>query len=205
MRKFYLLLIVLLALTNSYSQEVYFLTGTNFTKYNFNSQGETMATSLQAGTGSFYEVGYDFSLNSDALSYSGALTLNEYNAVAGSSANSYSWQTKYAGAQMSLNYLHKVTKRFKLGLRAGVNVSKIVYGKQNLNGVVYDLLDQKEFSGLYFSYFGGASANYKLNDSGYLSFGYGYSNGFNTANSTQEKVIFNNQQILFGIHFNINK
>ena len=205
MRKFYLLLIVLLALTKSYSQEVYFLTGTNFTKYNFNSQGESMVTPLQAGTGSFYEVGYDFSLNSDALSYSAAVTLNEYNTLAGTPANSYSWQTKYAGGQMSLNYLYKVTKRFKFGLRAGVNLSKIVYGKQNLNGVVYDLLDQKEFSGIYFSYFGGASANYKLNDSGYLSFGYAYSNGLNTANSTQEKVIFNNSQIQFGIHFNINK
>ena len=62
MRKFYLLLVVLLAFTNSYSQEVYFLTGSNITKYNFNSQGEPMVTPLQAGTGSFYEVGYDFSL-----------------------------------------------------------------------------------------------------------------------------------------------
>lgn len=204
MKKFYLLLIVLLTLTNSYSQEVYFLTGTNITKYNFSSQAESMVTPLQAGTGSFYEVGYDFSLNSDALTYSGAITLNEYNALAGTSANSYNWQTKYAGAQMSLNYFYKVTNRFKLGLRAGLNFSKIIYGKQNLNGVVHDLLDQKEFSGLYFSYFGGVNANYKLNDSGYLSFGYGYSNGFNSANSTQEKVIFNNQQIQFGIHFNIN-
>jgi len=205
MRKFYLFLIFLLALTNSYSQEVYFLTGTNFTKYNFNSQAEPMVTPLQSGTGTFYEIGYDFSLNSDALSYSLAVTLNDYNALAGSPASSYSWQTKYAGAQLSLNYLHKITKRFKLGLRTGLSLSKIVYGKQNLDGVILDLLDQKEFSGLYFSYFGGASANYKLNDSGYLSFGYGYGNGINTANSTQEKIIFNNQQILFGIHFNINK
>ena len=205
MRKFYPLLIFFFAFVNSYSQEVYFLTGSNFTKYNFNSQVEPMVTALQAGTGSFYEVGYDFSLNSDVLSYSLAFTLNEYNALAGTPVASYSWQTKYAGAQMSLNYLQKVTKRFKFGLRAGLNISKIIYGKQNINGVIYDLSDQKEFSGLYFSYFGGASVNYKLNDSGYLSFGYGYSNGLNTANSTQEKVIFNNQQILFGIHFNINK
>lgn len=205
MRKFYLLLIVLLALTNSYSQEVYFLTGSNFTKYNFSSQGEPMVTTLQTGTGSSYEIGYDFSLNSDELSYSAAVTLNEYNALAGTPANSYRWDTKYLGVQTSLNYLYPVTKRVKFGLRAGLNLSKIVYGKQDLNGTVYDLLDQKEFSGLYFSYFGGASINYKLNDSGYLSLGYGYSNGLNTANSTQEKIIFNNQQILFGIHFNINK
>ena len=205
MRKFCLLLIVFLALTNSYSQEVYFLTGTNFTNYNFTSEAEPMVTQIQSGTGSFYEVGYDFSLNSDALSYSAAVTLNEFNALGGLPANSYSWQTKYAGGQMSLNYLRKATNRFKYGLRAGFNLSKIVYGKQNLNGVIYDLLDQKEFSGIYFSYFGGVSANYQLNDSGYLSLGYGYSNGLNSANSTQEKVTFNNQQIQFGIHFNINK
>lgn len=205
MRKFYLLLIVLAALNKSYSQEVYFLTGTNFTNYNFSSQGEPMVTQIQSGAGSFYEVGYDFSLNSDALSYSAAVTLNEYNAIAGSPASSYSWQTKYAGGQMSLNYLRKATNRFKYGFRAGFNLSKIVYGKQNLDGIVYDLLDQKEFSGLCFSFFGGVSANYKLNDSGYLSIGYGYSNGLNTSNSTQEKVTFKNQQIQFGIHFNINK
>ena len=76
MKKFYLLLIVFLALTNSYSQEVYFLTGTNFTNYNFTSEAEPMVTQIQSGTGSFYEVGYDFSLNSDALSYSAAVTLN---------------------------------------------------------------------------------------------------------------------------------
>ena len=205
MRKFYLLILFLLALTHSYSQEVYFLTGSNITKYNFSSQSESMVTALHAGTGSFYEVGYDFSLNSDALSYSAAFTLNEYNALAGSPASSYSWNTRYAGAQVSLNYMRSMTKRFKLGLRGGLNISKMVYGKQNLNGTIYDLSDQKEFSGLYFSYFGGVSANYKLNESGYLSIGYGYGNGLNTANSTQEKVIFDNQQILFGIHFNINK
>ena len=205
MRNIYLLLIAFIAFSNSYSQEVFFITGSNITKYNFNSEQGKMTTPLFSGTGSAYEIGYMRPLKNNRFSHTIGINVNEYNAVAGSPANSYSWQTKYAGAQMSLNYLHKVTKRFKFGLRAGVNLSKIVYGKQNLNGVVYDLLDQKEFSGLYFSYFGGASANYKLNDSGYLSFGYGYSNGLNTANSTQEKVIFNNQQILFGIHFNINK
>lgn len=205
MRKFYLLLIVLLAFSNSYSQEVYFLTGTNFTNYNFTSKAAPMVTSLQTGTGSFYELGYNFSLNSGALSLSGALTLNDFNALGGTPANSYSWQTKYAGAQAALNYCYTATKKFTLGVRAGLNFSNIVYGKQNLNGVVYDLLTQKEFSGLYYSHFGGVNVNYKLNDSGYLSLGYGYSSGFNTANTTQEKVIFNNQQIQFGIHFNVNK
>jgi hypothetical protein len=90
-------------------------------------------------------------------------------------------------------------------LKGGLNLSKIVYGKQNTNGVVYDLLDQKEFSGVLFSYFAGTHINYKFNDLGYISLGYGLFNGLNTANSTQEKVTFKSSQVQFGIHFNINK
>ena len=205
MRKIYLLLIAFLALTNSYSQEVYFLAGSNFTKYDFKSQNEPMATALQNGTGANYEVGYNFSLNSDQFSYSAGVTLNEFNALAGSPANTYQWNTKYIGAQTALHYTYSVTKAFQVALKGGLNLSKIVYGKQNTNGVVYDLLDQKEFSGVLFSYFAGTHINYKFNDLGYISLGYGLFNGLNTANSTQEKVTFKSSQVQFGIHFNINK
>jgi hypothetical protein len=53
-----------------------------------------MATALQNGTGANYEVGYNFSLNSDQFSYSAGVTLNEFNALAGSPANTYQWTTK---------------------------------------------------------------------------------------------------------------
>ena len=205
MRKLSLLIIVFFAFTNCYSQEVYFLTGSNFTKYNFKSSNQTMTTELQCGTGSNYEIGYYFPLKSDEFSYSAGITLNELNAVAGSSANNYQWNTKYLGGQSALNYTYSITDAFQIALKGGINLSKIVYGKQNINGVIYDLTNQKEFSGIYFSYFAGVHANYKFNNLGYLSFGYGILNGMNTSNSTQEKLSFNTQQIQFGIHFNINK
>jgi hypothetical protein len=37
-----------------------------------------------------------------------------------------------------------------------------------------------------------------------LSLGYNYSVGMNVSNRTEEKLKFNNQQIRFGTHFNIN-
>ena len=205
MRKVYLLLIAFMVLANSYSQEVYFLTGSNFTKYNFKSSNEPMTTALQSGTGSNYEIGYYFPLNSDEFSYSAGITLNEFNALAGSPANNYQWNTKYLGAQSAFNYTYSVSNAFQIALKGGVNLSKIIYGKQNINGTIYDLINQKEFSGALFCYFAGLHANYKFNDLGYLSLGYGFLNGLNTSNSTQEKVSFNSQQIQFGIHFNINK
>ena len=205
MRKFYLLLIAFLALTNSYSQEVYFLTGSNFTKYDFKSQNSPMTTVLQSGTGSNYELGHHFSLKIDEFSLSVGVTLNEFNALAGSSANTYQWNTKYIGVQSALHYTYSVTKEFQVALKAGVNLSKIVYGKQNTNGVVYDLMDQKEFSGALFSDFVGMHLNYKFSDLGCVSLGYGLLNSRNTSNRTQEKVAFTSTQLQFGIHFNINK
>ena len=194
-----------MALTNSYSQEVYFLTGSNFTKYNFHSSNEYMSTVLQSGTGSNYEIGYYFPLKSDEFSYSAGITLNELNAAAGSPSNNYQWNTKYIGIQSALNYTYSISNSFQIALKGGVGLSKIIYGKQNSNGTLYDLVNQKEFSGPFFSYFAGINANYKFDDLGYLSFGYGLLNGISTSNSTQEKLSFRTQQIQFGVHFNINK
>ena len=88
MRKVYLL-IAFIAFANSYSQEVYFLTGSNFTKYNFSSDKGSMSTPLQGGTGSTYEMGYSRPLKNNRFSHTIGVNLNEYNAVAGNMANRF--------------------------------------------------------------------------------------------------------------------
>lgn len=149
MRNVYLL-IAFIAFANSYSQEVYFLTGSNFTKYSFSSEKGSMTTPLQAGTGASYEMGYSRPLKNNRFSHTIGLSLNEYNAVAGNNANSYSWNTKYLGVNNSINYLVPITSNFKLDIKAGINLSTIVYGRQEINGTFFDLKDQDEFSGLNF-------------------------------------------------------
>jgi hypothetical protein len=203
MRKNLLLAITLFSLTNLYSQEVYFLTGSNFTKYNFESRVGTMSTQLQSGTGTSYEIGYSIPFKKSQFSYSFGATLNAYNAVAGSNVNTYQWDTKYLGGQCALIYTCTLSKSFNISAKLGSNLSSIIYGKQSSNGILYDITNQKEFSGLLLSTFAGIQTNYTFNNSGYLSLGYGYSNGINITNSLSENLTLKTNQILFGIHFKI--
>jgi hypothetical protein len=205
MRKLSLLLIAFLALTNSYSQEVYFLTGSNFTKYNFSSGQGSMSTALDSGTGTTYEMGYTRPLKNNLFSHTVGVNLNEYNAIAGTFANSYKWDTKYLGVNNSLGFSVPLSENFKLFLNAGINLSTIIFGKQSINGAIYDLKNQDEFSGLTFIPYAGFHLKYKLNDFGYLSFGYGLSKSVMLFNISEDKLTTSTNQILFGIHFNINK
>ena len=204
MIKNYLLLIMLVSSFQLFSQEVYFLAGSNITKYKFKSSEGVMTTPLQSGTGSSYEMGYRSPLQEDKIFYNLSMTLNDYNAVAGSMASNYNWQTKYIGVQNSVSFNFPVSNNFQLVLKGGVDLATIIYGKQTANGVVYDLTRQDEFSGLLFSPFLGAQTKYQLSDFGFLSFGYNYSKSLNPFNGSPDKLSFHTSQIQFGIHFNIN-
>lgn len=202
--KNYLLLVFLIATGQLFSQEAYFLTGSNFTKYAFNSSDGAMTTPLQSGVGSTYEMGYSIFLKNHNMSYSAGIALNEYNAMAGSPSNSYAWDTKYIGIQNALSYNYPVTNDLQLGVKLGVNLSTIIYGKQNINGAIHDLKNQAEFAGIVYSSFVGFQTNYKVNDLAYLSLGYALSKNLNLFNTTSDNLSFTTKQILFGIHFNIN-
>lgn len=205
MRKFIYFIIPLIMFANSYSQETYFLTGSNFTKYNFNSSRGATSISIQSGTGSNYEMGYTRPLKNNRFSHTIGINLNEYNAVAGNNTNSYSWNTKYFGVNNSLDYTVNLTPNFKLLMNVGLNLTTIIYGKQEINGAYFNLVTQDEFSGLTFIPYSGVHLKYKLNNLGYLSFGYGISKSLILFNISQEKLTFTTNKILFGIHFNINK
>ena len=137
MRKRFLLIIALLSLTHAQSQELYFLTGSNFTKFTFESNSPAMSMPLQSGTGMTYEIGYVIPLPHKGFSYLFAVTLNNHNALAGSSATTYEWTTKYLGGQSALQYSYTITPLLSVSARGGVNVSTIIYGKQNLDGAIF--------------------------------------------------------------------
>jgi hypothetical protein len=204
MKKNYLLILFLIVSFQLFSQEAYFVAGSNFTKYVYKNAAGAMTIPLQSGTGSTYEMGYSKPLKISNMHYSLGITLNDYNAVAGSQSETYKWDTKYIGVQNAVSYNYAVSNNFEFSVKGGVNLSTIIYGKENINGVVYDLMGQDEFSGIFLSPFVGVQTRYQLKDLGYLSFGYAFSKSLNLFNSSQEKLSFNTNQILFGIHFNIN-
>ena len=200
MRKLLTLALIVLSLQHMQSQEIYLQTGKNFTKYDYKSNNGS-SPSLQAGSGNFYEIGYVITLNNEKLKYAIGMSLNEYNALGGSTVNSYSWNTQYLGVQNTFSIAFVKKRGFEASANGGLGISTLIYGKQNINGQYLDLASQKEFSGLWIAPKLGLTASYNVDNDIYLSLGYAYSKSFNVSNSTEEKLSFNNNQIQFGVHF----
>ena len=200
MKKLILLFLGLYSIQSMYSQQIYLQTGKNFTQYDYKS--DTNSTpSLQAGSGDFYEIGYAMNLNNEKLNYAIGFSLNEYNAIGGNQASSYSWNTQYMGIQNTFSLSFVKVNGFEGSVSGGLGIATLIYGKQNINGQYLDLSSQKEFSGLLLSPKLGLQANYNVDNDIYLSLGYAYSKSFNLTNNTPEKLSFNTNQIQFGVHF----
>lgn len=203
MRKLILLLSFLPFFTTSFSQLAYFSIGNNFSKYNFESSSSSMTTPLKTGSGSNYELGISKSLHSEQVFYSIGINLNEYNASAGNKANSYSWNTRYLGINNSLDCHIPLFGDLEMMIRGGLNFSHIVFGKQSINGAIYDLVKQKEFAGLSVSPFAHFQLTYPFKHIGSITLGYGVTKNFFPSNRTDEKLSISTNQVRFGILFKI--
>lgn len=201
MRKIALFLCFSALVLNSKAQNMYFLTGSNFSTYDFN---QPMTTTLESGTGSFYEIGFSKKLKPRNLVYNIGVNLNEYNAFARSTANNYEWNTKYLGIQNALEYRIPLMNYLGLIIQGGINISSIVYGKQSINGTYYNITKQAEFSYINIDPYARLQLAFKLGDIGLMSFGYGICKSFFWMNNTTEKLTITTNQLVFGIHLNIN-
>lgn len=198
-----LLIFILLSLSNLYSQEIYIKTGRNTTKFDFSSPNNNPEISYRSGFGEFYEIGYLFNLKNQKLTYSIALTYNEWNASASYLSNNYNWQTNYLGIQQIGSYqLYKSTD-IEVMILGGVNTATIVSGDQFINTSYYDIKNNLEFSGIVIQPLLGASLKYFISKKISLSVGYAFSTAYNLSNRTDEKVIVKNSQFQFGIHIPI--
>lgn len=209
MIKNYLLLIFLLVSASIFSQEIYFSTGKNYTKYIYKDANLQKNPNIQSGAGSFYEVGFTKPFVKKSILYSLGLSLNDYNALGGNSVNSYRWDTQYIGLHGGLLYKfysHKINSKNNIDflVKTGLNASTLIYGKQEINGIYYDLMHQKEFSGIILESSVGVMVKYNIPSFGGLSLGYDYCQSINISNSLKEKLSFNTNQIELGVYFNIN-
>lgn len=208
MIKNYFYVFFLLATVPLFSQELYFNTGKNFTKYLYKDENLQLNPNIQSGTGNFYEIGLTKPFIKEKYFYEFGLSLNEYNAVGGNSANSYRWDTQYlgihGGLMYSLLYNKNNPKNLDVLLKTGLDASTIIYGKQQINGLYYDLINQKEFSGIVLQSSVGIKAKYAIHSFGALSLGYDFCQAVNVTNSSKERLSFSSHQLELGIHFSIN-
>jgi hypothetical protein len=205
MIKKYLLFIALISSCQVFSQEVYINAGKNYTKYNYKNALLQSSTNLQSGTGNSYEVGIAKPFRNEHVLYGLGVSLNDYNAIGGTSASSYRWDTQYLGAKANIYYsFFPNSKNINLLVNFGVDGSTIIYGKQEIDGTYYDLIHQKEFSGIWIGSSAGVQVKYRIESFGYLSLDYIFIQNLNVSNKTKEKVSFSTQQIALGFHFPIN-
>lgn len=209
MTKNYFLLTFLLATTITFSQEVYFATGKNYTKYLYKDANLQSNPNIQSGTGNFYEVGFVKPLVNKNILYSFGISLNDYNAIGGNTANSYRWDTQYLGVHGGLLYnfysfAANSKNKIDFLVKARLNASTIIYGKQEINGIYYDLINEKEFSGIVLEPSVGLMGKYAIPSFGALSLGYNFCRSINVSNSSEEKISFSTNQLQLGVHFNIN-
>ena len=204
----YFFFIVFLVSYQAFSQEIYFKTGKNFTKYDFKDSSGQSNSYLQSGVGNFFEIGISNPLR-NKFSYAIGFSLDDYNATGDYSNISYRWDTKYLGINSELNYSVLPSSIFSNNninffVKTGLKGSTIIYGKQGIDGVYYDLVKHKEFSGLVLVPHIGFLAKYNIPSFGSLSVGYNYSKSLYNSNVNGEKLSFETNHIQLGIHFNIN-
>jgi hypothetical protein len=194
----------------AYSQQIYFLTGKNYSKYTIRYNGSESVNVLEKkGEGDSYEIGFAIPIKvqrlafDNNLNYTVGLTLNQYNAESGDIANNNTWKTEYIGVQNALVYSFVKSNHLDVAVKGGVNVATMLHGNQTINNSRFNLSNQKDFNGVVVSPLLGLQAKCNLSEYGYLSLGYNYSKSFNLTNDTNKKVSFLTNQIVFGISFEL--
>jgi len=187
-----------------FAQGLFFKTGKNFTTFSYKNTTPNTEKIRINGTGTSYELGYAMPLEYNDFSYLASVTLNDYNATGESSSNNLEWKTSYIGLQNTIDYQFYNANNFLISAQAGLNIAKILSGKQTLNNSTYNLAHNKDFSGLILQPVIGVNTKYSISKSGYFSLGCNLAKSI-SLNPTPEKVSFNTFQILFGGHFDLTK
>lgn len=201
MQKISLIILLVIGISiRSYSQDVFFKTGVNFTSYHFKDQNGKQIKGLFPGSGTSYEFGVGFPLAKDFLKYELGLSLNAYNATGGDINNNYSWDTNYGGIKNILSF-YPTTRDLDIGILGIFGASSIISGTQVINNSRFELKNNPEFKGIFLEAGLGLSLSYDVSRKGFISLSYDYTKNLGVGKNNEEDLSFNNQRILFGVHF----
>lgn len=204
---FRLLFFICVSFTPIFSQSLYFKTGKNFTNYIFETSTSGIQSStvrLQSDSGSFFELGAALPFKNTRFSYEFGVSLNELNSLVVSPSKAVRYKTEYVGLDNSVSFSVINAKRVLIDAKLGFGLQTIVFGRQEIGGVIYDLKGFSEFNGLFFRQSLGTQI--KLVASNQLNFCIGYDfhyDVFNTKNNTNQSLLINNNQIKFGIYYKL--
>ena len=197
MKKSFLVSLLLFCLFSN-AQEVFFTHGKNLTNYDqLNTNQNTLP--VNRGIGSSFEIGYKSKyIKNTSFFYTLGLTYNQFNALGKTSGLNMEWKTNYVGANATFNYSLIQSKRSSLSLKFGTSMQTLVYGKQQINLVQMDIVDNREFSGFNIGLQSGLVYHYQINPDCGVNLGYTHMQLYNLSNSTAEKLLLANQNVSVG-------
>lgn len=201
------LLLFLLLNYSTFSQGVFLNLGKNFTSFSYKDKSEFSEKLDINGVGDAFELGYMDELkykNFKGLKYTSSITINDYNGIAVSTINNLEYKTSYLGVQSTIDYQFYESFCFFLSVKAGLNLSTIIRGKQTINDDTYNLVGNREFTGLFIQPVLGIYAKYYISKNAYLSTGLNLGKGIKLGNNANDFSI-NNTQIQFGGYFDLIK
>lgn len=198
MKKSCLVSLLLLFCYFSNAQEVFFTHGKNLTNYDqLNTNNNSLP--VDRGIGSSFEIGYKSKyIKNSSFFYTLGLSYNQFNALGKTTGLNMEWKTNYVGLNTSFNYSLIQSKRSSLSLKFGTTMQTLVYGKQQINLVQMDILNNREFSGLNIGLQSGLVYQYQINPDCGVNLGYTHMQLFNLSNSTAEKSLLTNQNVSVG-------
>lgn len=195
--------------TIAHSQSLYFKTGKNFANYNFefqNGESSQSISKLKSDSGSSFELGVSFPFTTSRFSYEVGVSLNELNSFVEKPLNAVKYKTEFIGIDNAITFSALRNKRMSLDAKFGLGFQSIVFGKQETEGKLYDLLGYKEFNGLFIKQSLGAQLKVIASNQFNFSMGYEYHhNLFNTNNNSSQSLYINNNQIKFGVYYLLEK
>ena len=154
---------------------------------------------LEQGIGSSFEIGYKSNyIKNTSFFYTIGLAYNQFNALGKTTGLNMDWKTNYVGANATFNYSLIQSKRSSLSLKFGTSMQTLVYGKQQINLVQMDIVDNREFSGFNIGLQSGLVYHYQINPDCGVNLGYTHMQLYNLSNSTAEKSLFTNQNVSVG-------
>jgi hypothetical protein len=200
MKKQLLFLVAFAMCSSVYSQEIYLKTGKNATMYKYIDSDGGENNSFSTELGNAFEIGYSFPLKKfKGFSYDVALTLNGFNSIVGIPSANIRWKTQYAGVQNAISFAFVKSRRFAIEAKTGFNFSTTVYGKEEIDGVVYDLKDLDGYKGVTTQALFGLEVSFYASKAAYLTLSYTYLNSFNVV-KYPASFVFDTNQIAVGVH-----
>jgi len=193
---------VMLCIHQSKAQSIFIKTGRNLTNYTF---GSTSLVQLQDEIGQTYEFGYTSKQTTDKRFYYGfSAGIDDYNASGSIAGTNLSWETTYANVK-GLGYLQLLNNdKNGVALKGGLGLATLIHGRQQIDGVRYNLSRQDEFKGMFICPQIGLSYNLSLNKDVSLRLDYDYARQLSMGKNPNPKLQFNNHSLRLGFSVDLN-